>query len=166
MIKLYNYLVKDGDAIAVGLSGVLFVIFALSVYFGAQSGGYSLGSLTDMPDKSNINCFNSGLWMMIILGIIAILLMVFGIFWDLFKNFKSGSKSIFGFGALVIAFIVLYYTSSYDTGGRYDAYWSNPEFHLNKGISKAISAGLYSLMGLTVVAFALILFYEIKSFFK
>ncbi len=166
MTKLYNYLVKDGDAIAVGVSGLLFVIFAFSVYFGAQSGGYSLSTLTDMPDKSNVNCFNSGLWMMIILGIIAILLMIVGVFWDLFKNFKSGSKSIYGFGAIAIAFVVLYFTSSHDTGGRYDVYWSNPEFHLNKGISKAISAGLYSLLGMTAVAFILILFYEVKSFFK
>jgi hypothetical protein len=73
MTKLYNYLVKDGDAIAVGLSAVLFIVFALSVFFGAQSGGYDLSTLTDMPDKSNVNIFNVGLWMMIILGIIAII---------------------------------------------------------------------------------------------
>jgi uncharacterized membrane protein YozB (DUF420 family) len=166
MTKLYNYLVKDGDAIAVGLSAVLFIVFALSVFFGAQSGGYDLSTLTDMPDKSNVNIFNVGLWMMIILGIIAIILMVIGVFWDLFRNFKSGSKSMIGMAVILIAFLILYFTSSHDTGGRYAAYWSNPEFHINESISKFISAGLYSLMGLTVVAFALILFYEIKSFFR
>jgi hypothetical protein len=166
MTKFYNYLVKDGDAIAVGLSAVLFIIFALSVYFGAQSGGYDLSTLTDMPDKSNVNCFNVGLWMMIILGIVAIILMVAGVFWDLIRNFKSGSKSIIGMVAIFAAFMALYFTSSHDTGGRYDAYWSNPEFHINESISKFISAGLYSLMGLTVLAFVLILFYEIKSFFR
>ena len=117
MIKLYNYLVKNGDAVAVGVSAILFVIFALGIYV------------------------------------------------DLFKNFKSGSKSIFGFLAIVIAFIVLYFTSSHDSGGRFGAYWS-PEFGITEGLSKFISAGLYSLMGLTLVSFLLILFYEVKSFFR
>lgn len=166
MIKLYNYLVKDGDAIAVGLSAVLFIIFALSIYFGAQSGGYNLSELTEMQDKSQVNCFNVGLWMMIALTLIAILLMILGIFWDLFRNFRSGSKSLIGFAVIFVAFLILYFTSSHDTGGRYDAYWSNPEFHINEGISKFISAGLYSLGGLTLIAFLLIIIFEIRSFFK
>ena len=166
MIKLYNYLVKDGEAIVVGLSAVLFVVFALSVYFGAQSGGYNLSELTDMPDKSQVNIFNVGLWMMIALTVIAILLMILGIIWDLMRNFRSGSKSLIGFAVIFVAFLILYFTSSHDTGGRYDAYWSNPEFHINESISKFISAGLYSLAGLTFVAFLLIIIFEIRSFFK
>ena len=87
MIKLYNYLVKNGDAVAVGVSAILFVIFALGIYVGTSSGGYSLNELIDREDKSDINCFNPGLWMMIIMTLLAILLMVFGVFFDLFKNF-------------------------------------------------------------------------------
>jgi hypothetical protein len=166
MTKLYNYLVKDGDAIAVGISAVLFVVFALSIYFGAQSGGYNLSELTDMQDKSQVNCFNSGLWMMIVMTILAIVLMIGGVFWDLIRNFKTGSKTLIGTGVLAGAFIVLYFTSSHDTGGRYDAYWSSPEFHINESISKFISAGLYSLAGLTFLAFLLIIIFEIRSFFK
>ncbi|MBK8350092.1 MAG: hypothetical protein IPL08_21685 [Saprospiraceae bacterium] len=166
MIKLYNYLVKDGDAIAVGLSALLFIVFALSIYFGAQSGGYNLSELTDMQDKSQVNCFNVGLWIMIALTVIAIVLMILGVFWDLVRNFKNGSKTLIGFALFFVAFLVLYFTSSHDTGGRYAAYWSNPEFHINESISKFISAGLYSLGGLTLIAFALILFFEIRSFFR
>jgi hypothetical protein len=166
MTKLYNYLVKDGDAIAVGISAVLFVIFALGIYFGSTSGGYSLSELTDRADLTDVNCFNSGLWMMIVMTILAIVLMIGGVFWDLIRNFKTGSKTLIGMGVLAVAFIVLYFTSSHDTGGRYDAYWSNPEFHINESISKFISAGLYSLGGLTLLAFMLILVFEIRSFFK
>jgi hypothetical protein len=167
MTKLYNYLVKDGDAIAVGFSAVLFILFALSIYFGSKAGGYDLGSLTELPDKSNINCFNLGLSMMIILGFIAIVLMIFGVFWDLIKNFRSGSKaSLLGFAAIAIAFIVLYFTSSHDSNGRYAAYWGNPEFHCSESISKFISAGLYMMGAMTLVAFAMILIFEVKSFFK
>ena len=144
----------------------MFIVFALSIYFGAQSGGYNLSELTDMQDKSQVNCFNVGLWMMIALTVIAIVLMVLGVFWDLMRNFKSGSKSLVGGIVMLVAFLALYFTSSHDTGGRYDAYWSNQEFHINESISKFISAGLYSLMGLTLIAFVLILVFEVRNFFK
>ncbi|MBK8516901.1 MAG: hypothetical protein IPL55_11675 [Saprospiraceae bacterium] len=166
MTKLYNYLVKDGDAIAVGFSALMFILFAASVYFGAQSGGYDLSSLTDMQDKSNVNIFNLGLYIVMILGAIAVFLMLFGIFWDLIKNFKTGSKTIMGFGAIVVAFVIFYFTSSHDSGGRFDAYWSTDPFNITVGLSKFISAGLYTLMSLTLLSFLLILFFEIRSFFK
>lgn len=166
MTKLYNYLVKSGDAMAVGLSAILFIIFALGIYLGSSSGGYNLNDLLEREDLTDVNCFNPGLIMAIVLTVIAVVLMVLGIFTDLFKNFQSGSKTVLGFGVLVVAFLVLYFTSSHDTGGRYAAYWSNPEFHINESISKFISAGLYTVGALTLVSFLLILFFEVKSFFK
>lgn len=166
MNKLYNYLIKDGDAIAVGASAILFIIFSLGIYFGATSGGYTLSELTNMPDKSQVNIFNSGLWMMIIMTVLAIVLMLGGVFLDIIRDFKTGSKSLIGFGIVFVAFIVLYYTSSPDTGGRFAAYWSKDPFFITEGLSKFISAGLYSLMGLSIVAFLLILFFEIRSFFR
>lgn len=165
MVKLYNFLVKDGTALAVGISAVMLVIFGLGIYFGSSSGGYNLSELTNMEDKSNINCFNSGLWMMYILTIIAVLLMIFGVFFDLFKNFKEGSKSMIGFAGVLVLFVILYFTSSHDTGGRFDAYWSK-DFGITEGLSKFISAGLYGLLILSLVSFLLIIFFEIKSFFK
>lgn len=165
MIKLYNYLVKNGDAAAVGISAILFVIFFASVYFGSKSGGYELNELIERKDLSDVNCFNPGLYMAFILAFLAVVLMVLGVVTDIFKNFKSGSVTIFGFLAIIVAFIVLYFTSSHDSGGRFAAYWS-PEFGITEGLSKFISAGLYTLMGLTLASFLLILFYEVKSFFR
>jgi uncharacterized membrane protein len=165
MTKLYNYLVKSGDAMAVGLSAILFIIFSLGIYLGSSSGGYDLNDLIDREDLTDVNCFNPGLYIMIIMTILAIVLMILGIFTDLVKNFKSGSKTILGFGVLVVAFIVLYYTSSYDSGGRFATYWS-PEFGITEGLSKFISAGLYTVGGLTFVSFILILFFEVRSFLK
>ena len=166
MAKLYNILLKDGDGIAVGFSALMFILFGVSVYLGSTSGGYDLSTLTDMPDKSNVNIFNVGLYTVIILGFIAVALTIFGILWDIFKNFKTGSKSILGFGAIVVAFLGFYFTSAHDSGGRFDAYWSQDPFYITEGLSKFISAGLYTLIALTFVSFLLILFYEVKSFFK
>ncbi|MFZ1750094.1 MAG: hypothetical protein WAU01_07885 [Saprospiraceae bacterium] len=165
MNKLYNMLVKHGDAITVGVSAVLFIVFALSIYLGSKSGGYNLSELTDMQDKSQVNCFNVGLIMMMVMAVMALALMIGGVFWDLIRNFKTGAKSMAGFAILAIAFVVLYFTANYDTGGRFAAYWS-PEFGITEGLSKFISAGLYSLFGMTLLAFFLIIIFEVRSFFK
>jgi hypothetical protein len=165
MNKLYNYLVKDGDAIAVGVSAVLFAVFALGIYLGSSSGGYSLSELTNMEDLSQINCFNPGLWTMIWMFFIATILMIAGVIWDIFRNYKSGSKSVYGFLAIIGTIVVLYFTSSHDTGGRFDSYWAK-DFGISVTLSKLISAGLYSLGLLTLIAFLLILVFEIRSFFK
>jgi len=165
MNKLYNYLVKDGDAIAVGVSAVLFVVFGLGIYLGSSSGGYSLSELTDMEDLSQVNCFNPGLWTMIWMFFIALVLMLLGIVWDIFRNYKSGSKTVYGFLAIILAFVVLYFTSSHDTGGRFDTYWAK-DFGITETLSKLISAGLYSLGLLTLLAFLLILVFEVRAFFK
>lgn len=165
MNKLYNYLVKDGDAIAVGVSAVLFVVFGLGIYLGSSSGGYSLADLTTREDLSEVNCFNPGLWTMIWMFFIATLLMIAGVIWDIFRNFKGGSKTVYGFLAIIVSFVVLYVTSSHDTNGRFNAYWAK-DFGITESLSKLISAGLYSLGLLTLVAFVLILVFEVRSFFK
>ncbi len=166
MNGLYKALVKHGDAIAVGFSVLMVILFALSVYFGAKSGGYELSSLTERTDLKDVNCFNLGLWSMIFMGLIAVLLMLGGVIWDLFRNFKSGSKTIIGFGGMILLFIILFFTSSHDTNGRYAAYWSNPEFHLSQNISKFISAGLYTMGAMALVSFVLIIVFEVKALFK
>lgn len=165
MNKLYNYLLKDGDAIAIGVSALLFIIFGLGIYLGSSSGGYNLSELTTMQDLSEVNCFNPGLWMMIAMIFVATFLMIAGITWNIFSNFKSGSKAIYGFLVIILAFVVLYFTSSHDTGGRFDAYWAK-DFGITVTLSKLISAGLYSLGLLTLVAFVLILVFEVRAFFK
>jgi hypothetical protein len=167
MNKLYNYLEKSGDAIAVGVGVLCILIFIIGIVTGFSSAGYDMSTdLTTMENKSDINFFNSGLILAIVLGLLCIVLMLLGIFWDLFRNFKTGSKLLFGFGALIVAFFVLYSTSSYDTGGRFAAYWSKDPFYITENLSKFISAGLYSLLGLAAVAFITIIVFEVRNFFK
>lgn len=164
---MYNKLVKYGDAIAVGLGVLCILIFVIGIVAGFSSAGYDMNTdLTSMADKSNINFFNSGLYLTIILGVLCVVLMIGGIIWDLVRNFKSGSKFLFGFGILIIIFFILYSTSSYDTGGRFAAYWSKDPFYITEGLSKFISAGLYSLLGLAAVAFLSIVIFEVRNFFK
>ena len=61
---MYNKLVKYGDAISVGLGVLCILIFIIGIVTGFNSAGYDMGTdLTTMQDKSNINFFNSGLYM-------------------------------------------------------------------------------------------------------
>jgi hypothetical protein len=56
-----------------------------------------------------------------------------GIVWDFSKTLNQGSKSVLGFGIMIIAFLALYFTSSHDSGGRFEAYWSkDPFLHYRK----------------------------------
>lgn len=166
MINLYNFLKQRGETLAVGF-GVLFaIVFAITIYMGTQSGGYSLATLSDIEDKSQVNCFNFGLWTMIIMIIASFAMMLLGVIGDIFKNARKGKGSIIGFSLIILAFIVLYFTSSYDTGGRYDAYWSKDPFYITENLSKLISAGMYTMGILTVVAFLSIIVFEIRAFFK
>jgi hypothetical protein len=167
MNKLYNYLEKSGDAIAVGLGMLCIVIFIIGIITGFSSSGYDMSTdLTTIEDKSEINFFNSGLVITIALGVLCVILMFVGIFWDLFRNFKTGSKFLIGFGVLIVVFFILYSTSSHDSGGRFDAYWSKDPFYITESLSKFISAGLYSLVAMSALAFLSIVVFEIRNFFK
>lgn len=164
---MYNKLVKHGEAFAVGFGLLCILIFAVGIIQGFNSAGYDMNTdLTTMEDKSQINFFNSGLYITIFLGVLCILLMLGGIFWDLIRNFKSGSKFLIGFAVLIVVFFVLYSTASYDSGGRFGAYWSKDPFYITEGLSKFISAGLYVLFGLSAIAVMAIIVSEIRNFFK
>ena len=64
---MYNKLVKYGDAIAVGLGVLCILIFVIGIVAGFSSAGYDMNTdLTSMADKSNINFFNSGLYLLMI----------------------------------------------------------------------------------------------------
>lgn len=166
MINLYNFLKQRGETLAVGF-GVLFaVVFAITIYMGTKSGGYSLSTLSEMEDKSQVNCFNFGLWTMIVMIIFSFIIMLFGVFSDIIKNAKKGKGTIIGFGLIILTFVALYFTSSYDSGGRFDAYWSKDPFYITESLSKFISAGMLTVGILTIVAFLSILIFEIRAFFK
>lgn len=165
---MYKFLTKNGQSLALGLGVLVIAIFLISIYSGFNSMGYDmstdLNKLTD-AEQSEIQFFNSGIGLTVALIIIAFALafVVFGIA-DLIKFPKNAIK--FGIGAvgLVIIFYILYATSSFDTAGRMEML--NDRFAITESISKFISGGIKTTLGLLGFSILAVVVGELWSLFK
>jgi uncharacterized membrane protein YoaT (DUF817 family) len=161
---MYNFLVKNGTALAMGIGSLVTVLFIASVAMGLSSSGYDTSTDLLTVDYKSINAFNLGIYLTSLLALIAILLMLGGVVWDLFRNRKSSMKMIIGIVALVIIFLILFSTSTFETGGRWD--YLNSEFKVGENASKFISAGIWTTGILLVVSTLAIVVSEVRNFFK
>jgi len=161
---MYNFLLKNGTAVAMGIGMALIVIFMISIIVGFNSAGYDIGSDLIDVDKSSIDFFNPGLFITIVLCLIATLFMLGGIARDIALNGKKGLKFIIGLFVLIILFVVLYNTSAYETGGKWDMLYKDN--FVTEGSSKMISAGIYTCGLLLLLSVLSIVYSEVRSFIK
>lgn len=161
---MYNFLVKNGTALAMGIGTLVTILFIASVALGLSSSGYDTSTDLLTVDYKSITAFNLGIYLTSLLALIAILLMLGGVVWDLFRNRKSSMKMVVGILALIIIFVVLYVTAKYDTGGRWD--YLNNEFKVGESASKFITAGIWTTVILLIVSTLAILVSEVRNFFK
>jgi uncharacterized membrane protein len=159
MIKWYHFLIKHGMKTAVITAVVSVILFLLGIYIHGRT--IAVDGLAQMADKSQASHFDIGLILSLILLVAAVLLLIGGIVWDVFRNFKTGKKTLLIFGALAMLFIVLVMISGHDDGGRF-ALWAS-KFHLTKWSSKVISGSIYLSIGLLIGAFVTLFYYEIKQ---
>ncbi len=163
---MYKFLTKNGQTAALVLGVLCIIIFFVSVYVGFNNSPYDMGTdLNEVEDKSTINFFNSGLWIAILLtAACAILaLIVFGVL-NLMKFPKSAMKFGLGFVVLLAVFGGLYATSSMETTEKMIDLHN--EFDVSEKVSKMISGGLKTMMGLGAVAFLVMIGAEIRNLFK
>ncbi|HMR88646.1 MAG TPA: hypothetical protein PKD51_10855 [Saprospiraceae bacterium] len=161
---MYNFLVKNGTAVAMGVGSLVTLIFIGTVWAGLSSSGYDTSTDLMAVDYKNFNGFNVGIYLTIVLSVIAILLMLGGVILDLIQNRKTSMKMVIGIIALIVVFIVLYSTATFDTGGKWDAL--NAEFKVGEKASKFISAGIWTCGILLVISVLSIVVSEVKNFFK
>jgi len=161
---MYKFLTKHGTALAMGIGALVTLIFVVSVILGLSGSGYDTGTDLMAVNYKEISAFNLGLYLTILLGAVALLLMLGGVVMDLFSNRKSSMKMILGIVALIIIFIILYSISNYDTGGKWDAL--NSEFGVAESSSKFISAGILTCGLLLVLASLSIVVSEVRNLFK
>ena len=164
---MYKLLTKYGQTGALLLGIAVTAIFLITVMSGLSSSGYDMGTdLNALDDeaKASIGFFNPGLWLTIILAVIAVVLafVVFGI-WDLIKYPKSAIKFLIGFVVLLVIFFVLYASANPEVVGFEDKMMQND---ITDGISKFISAGIWTTIGLLTVAFLAMILSEIRNAFK
>ena len=93
----------------------------------------------------------------------ALALVVFGII-NIMKFPKAAMKFGIGLVVLAIIFFALYATSSMEQGGKLGML--HEKFGINEGVSKLISGGLKTTVGLAVAAFVIMVISEIRNVFK
>jgi hypothetical protein len=106
--------------------------------------------------------FDLGIYAAILLLAIAIVLLLGGIIWDMTRNFRTGYKTLYIFGAILGIFILIMLFTPSDADGRLAQYWG-PRFKISALVSKVISSGLIGAIIMVAVTIALIFYYEIKQ---
>ena len=166
---MYNFLTKNGQMIALGLGVLVIAIFLGSVVTGFNSNA-AIDMSTDLMNldpevRGNINFFNPGLGatigMIFIAAILA--LVVFGII-NILKFPKDAMKFGIGLVVLGVIFFALYSTSTMEQTGKIGTL--HERFGITEGISKLISGGLKTTVGLAIAAFAIMVIAEIRNLFK
>ena len=165
---MYKFLTKNGQSVALGLGVLVIAIFLISIYSGFSSSGYDmstdLNKLSD-AEQADIKFFDPGIFLTVVMIGLAFLLafVVFGIF-DLIKFPKNAIKFAIGAVALAVVFYALYATSSFDTAGRLEKL--NDTFGITESISKFISGGIKTTLGLLGASVLAVIVGELWSIFK
>lgn len=165
---MYKFLTKHGQTAALLLGLAVVAIFLITVLTGLSGAGYEMSTdLNALPDeaKAEIGFFNPGIGLTVALAIVTAFLafVVFGV-WDLIKFPKSAIKFLIGLVVLVIIFLVLYFTA--DPSVRPGFEDKMMENEITDNVSKFISAGLVTTVGLLGIAFIVAIAAEIRNAFK
>ena len=156
---MYNFLVKNGQALAF-LTGAAITILSLIIIF---SGMESFNMLGD-ENKTDTTIFNFGLGSAIAMAVIAFIVwLLFSVF-QIATNLKGSMKGLIGGAVLILLFVIAYSTASVETSGPvYDAMINQ---NVSEGNSKFISGGIFTALVLGALAFASFIILEVINFFK
>lgn len=162
---MYNFLVKNGQALAFGLGTLIVVVFFAMVL--PNSSGFM-----DLPreEQYTTSMFNFGIQMAVVLIVAATAAMVlFGLF-QIFSNLKGSIKGLIGFGALLAVFVIAYSATSTDVSPAIQEsitkFQVSQESEITEGHLKMIGGGITTALVLSAVAFVSFIVFEIINFFK
>lgn len=168
MKAIYNLFNQKGQMIAL-LLGVLCIAIVLgSIFSGISGAGYDTSTDLNAVLKSGggdgFNYLNLAIAIPAILIIIALLAWaVFGLM-GLIGNPKGSMTFLIGFVILLVLFFILYSMSDAESTGKIAELVGKN--NISENVSKMISGGVKSVMGLTIVAFFGIILFEIYNLFK
>lgn len=169
MKKLFDFLTKRGQGVALGISVVSIVLILVQVFTGLSSEGYEVSTDLNAILKNNeiaqsFDFFNLAVMIPIILVVaIAVLLLLFAIMGVI----KFPKQSVFGIGAfvvLVIVYAILYSTSTHETTGSIVE--TMQKFDVGESASKAISAGIKATIILALLSAVAMVVGEVRNAFK
>ena len=162
---MYKFLTKNGQTGALVLGVLCIIIFFATVYTGFNNSPYDMGTdLNEIEDKSTIGFFNTGLIVTGGLVFLCVLALIVFSFVNLVKFPKSAMKFGLGFIVLLAVFGGLYATSNMETSEKMVELHN--EFDVSEKVSKMISGGLKTMMGLGALAFVVMIGAEVRNLFK
>lgn len=159
MVKLYNIFTKYGQLFAIGLGGLIALI-----YFFIINSRIDRFEAMDQEEQFQSSIFDFGLNAAIYLIIIcAIVALIFGV-WFLINEPKRSIKLL---GGLIVIFIIGLITySSADAGFDSPIVGTLERFDISEGVSKFVSAGLSTTLILAAIAAVSIVVAEVVNLFK
>ena len=164
---MYSFLTKHGQTAALGLGVLCIAIFLITTLSGISSAGYDMSTdLNALPDeaKDGIGFFNPGIGLTVFLVVACfVLALAFGLL-NFVKFPKASMKAAIGLVAILVIFGILYATSSMESAGKLGML--HDKFSVSEGTSKFISGGIKTTVGLSIVAFFVMIGFEIRNLFK
>ncbi len=165
---MYKFLTKNGQSVALGLGVLVIAIFFINIYSGFNAAGYDMSTaLNKLPDaeQSAIGFFDTGIMLTVVMAVVAFVLafVVFGAT-DLIKFPKNAIKIGGGILVLGLIFFALYSTSTFHDTGRF--VMLNEKFDITENVSKFISGGIKTTIGLLGFSALALVLGEVWSQFK
>ncbi len=163
---MYKFLTKNGQMVAFGLGILVIAIFLISIFTGIDEWAGQLTSegLKDV-NVEDIKIFDMGLGITIFLAIAAAFLafVLFGAL-NLAKFPKDAIKLIGLVIGLLVVFFIFYSMGDVETTGKLGELHQSE--NLSDGTSKFISGGIWTAIGLALVAFVTMFAGELRNAFK
>jgi ABC-type multidrug transport system fused ATPase/permease subunit len=156
---MYRLLTKYGTGFAFGLGLLVTLIFLIPAVSG-------IGDFNMLPpdQKGTTTIFNAGLFCAIALIVICFVISVlFGVY-QLATNPKGAVKFIISIAVIAVLFFILYSIATPETTAKMQAL--SQEFNITDGVSKFISAALWTVIALAAVATGTFVLAEIRNLFK
>lgn len=156
---MYQFLTKYGTGVAFGIGLLVTLIFLIPTLSG-------IGGFNALPEEQQgtTTIFNAGLMAAIGLIILCFAIsLLFGIY-QLATNPKGALKLIISLVLMAVIFFVLYSVSQPETNAKMVELAKT--FNITDGVSKFISAALWTVIALAGIAAGAFVVSEIRNLFK
>lgn len=143
----YKFLAKYGQSLAFGTGALLIVLFFLIVLISGQ-------------DTALNFIIWSGLGLLVVT-----LIVLFGYsIYHVLIDPKGSAKGLIGMGAMLVLFLILYFTSTPETTGKLGTL--HETFSISDNLSRVISGGIKSTLILAALGIGAFLYSEVRNLFK
>ncbi len=165
---MYQFLTKNGQALAFGLGLLLIIVFLATAL--PSAGNYNFETM-EADQVREVSIFNFGLYSAIALVVLAAIGMVlFGVL-QIAGNLKNSWKGILGFAGMVVIFIIAFSIASGDPEtaaiqNSVSNFESSQGVEMSTSNLKFIGAGITTAIVMAGLAVLALVVTGVRSFFQ